>query len=224
MSPDPVVQLVELSKSYGVGAVGVKALDAVSLTVAKGEFLALSGPSGSGKTTLLNLIGGLDAPTSGKVVVEGHVLGELGATAVARLRRDRLGFVFQAHNLIPILTALENAAFVLELQKRPKDECLSRARDALARVGLSGMEYRRPHELSGGQQQRVAIARAIAPEPALVLADEPTASLDSQTATSLIELMEGLNRGGVTFVFSTHDQRIMDRAHRLVPLRDGRLC
>ncbi len=221
----PVVQLQGLAKSYGKGAAHVTALHAVSLEVGRGEFVALSGPSGSGKTTLLNLIGGLDEPTQGTVAIEGLVLGTLGPLGIARIRRDRIGFVFQAHNLIPILTAYENAVFVLELQKRPPAECREKAMAALARVGLAGLERRYPHELSGGQQQRVAIARAIAPEPALVLADEPTASLDSATATALVDLMAELNeKAGVTFVFSTHDPRIMDRARRVVPLKDGRLC
>lgn len=225
MTQDGIVKLSKVGKGYGEGAGRVEALRDVSLSVAAGEFLALCGPSGSGKTTLLNLIGALDTPTSGTIEVEGCSLGALSRRELARLRRDRIGFVFQAHNLIPILTAFENAEFTLALQKLPRRERRERALAALSSVGLAGLEDRLPGELSGGQQQRVAIARAIAPGPAIVLADEPTASLDSRSATALLELMQALNeRSGVTFIFSTHDSRVMERARRIVPLVDGRLA
>jgi putative ABC transport system ATP-binding protein len=225
VTQDGIVKLTKIGKGYGEGAGRVEALRDVSLSVAAGEFLALCGPSGSGKTTLLNLIGALDTPTSGVIEVEGCSLGALSRRELARLRRDRIGFVFQAHNLIPILTAYENAEFTLALQKVPRRERRERAFAALASVGLAGLEDRLPAELSGGQQQRVAIARAIAPRPAIVLADEPTASLDSRSAVALLELMQALNeRSGVTFIFSTHDSRVMERARRIVPLVDGRLA
>jgi putative ABC transport system ATP-binding protein len=225
VTQDGIVKLSKVGKGYGEGAGRVEALRDVSLSVAAGEFLALCGPSGSGKTTLLNLIGALDTPTSGTIEVEGCSLGALSRRELARLRRDRIGFVFQAHNLIPILTAYENAEFTLALQKVPRRERRERAFAALASVGLAGLEDRLPAELSGGQQQRVAIARAIAPGPAIVLADEPTASLDSRSAVALLELMQALNeRSGVTFIFSTHDSRVMERARRIVPLVDGSLA
>ena len=223
--PTPVVDLQAIGKSYGAGAARVDALCDVSLQIAAGEFLALCGPSGSGKTTLLNLIGALDEPSTGSVRVDGRILAGLSKTELAKLRRDRIGFVFQAHNLIPILTAYENTEFTLALQKRPKAERRERTLAALQAVGLGALADRLPSELSGGQQQRVAIARAIAPNPAIVLADEPTASLDSVATAALLDLMQDLNqRLSVTFIFSTHDQRVMSRAKRLVPLVDGRLA
>jgi len=220
----PTVQLRQVSKHYTQGQVAVKAVDALDLTIAKGEFTVLCGPSGSGKTTILNLIGALDVPTSGTVLLEGRDLGSLGRAELSRLRRDRIGFVFQAYNLVPVLTAYENAEFVLALQNVPKEERHQRVMALLAEVGLAGLENRRPDELSGGQQQRVAIARAIVPNPAVILADEPTANVDSATADTLLGLMERLNHEkGITFLFSTHDQRVMDRAHRIIRLQDGRL-
>ncbi len=222
-NPAPVVKLGAVGKAYGEGIGRVEALSGISFDVKKGELAALCGPSGSGKTTLLNLIGGLDEPTSGSVEVEGRKLETLDRTALALLRRDRIGFVFQSHNLIPILTAYENAEFILALQKVPKSERRERTMEALGQVGLADLAGRLPSELSGGQQQRVAIARALAPRPAIVLADEPTASLDSKTAISLLDLIQELNQKlGVTFIFSTHDQRVMDRARRIIPLVDGR--
>jgi putative ABC transport system ATP-binding protein len=223
MSSSPV-KTNSLRKTYPEGDAEIIALDDVNLEVAEGEFLVLAGPSGSGKTTLLNLIGGLDRPTSGSVAVEGRVLDQLDDRELARLRLERVGFVFQSYNLIPVLTAYENAEYVLLLQGAPAAERRQKVREILKAVGLEGYEDRRPTELSGGQQQRVAIARAIAAEPVIVLADEPTANLDSKTGDDLISLMETLNRErGVTFVFSSHDQRIIDRAKRLVRLRDGRI-
>ncbi len=221
---EKVVELRDVTKTYQQGAVDVHALRGLSLEIRKGEFTAICGPSGSGKTTTLNVIGALDEPTSGTVSVEGHELGALSRKALSHLRRDRIGFVFQAYNLIPVLTAYENAEIVMSLQGRTEAERSDRVMALLAEVGLEGMEHRRPHELSGGQQQRVAIARAIAANPAVVLADEPTANVDSETAEKLLSIMEGLNRNrGATFVFSTHDPRVMDRARRIVRMVDGRV-
>ena len=219
-----IVELEDVTKTYRQGVSEVRAVDHLSFSVRSGDFVALAGPSGSGKTTCLNLIGALDVPASGAVRVEGRDISGLSRRALARLRRDRVGFVFQAYNLIPVLTAYENAEFVLSLQGVAKVARRERVMAMLAAVGLQGMEARRPDEMSGGQQQRVAIARAIVTHPALILADEPTANLDSGTAEALLELMEGLNRDrGTTFVFSTHDDRVLARAHRILRLRDGRL-
>ncbi len=219
-----VVKLEGVEKSYKQGAIMVPALRGVDLEVKAGDFLAICGPSGSGKTTALNLIGALDIPTAGKVLVDGADLGVLSRTALSRLRRDRIGFVFQAYNLIPVLTAYENAESVMALQGVPVAERRQRVMALLKEVGLEGLEHRRPDHLSGGQQQRVAIARAIAPDPAVVLADEPTANVDSETAEKLLAIMEKLNRErGATFIFSTHDPRVMERARRIVRLVDGRV-
>ncbi len=224
MEQNPIVRLDGVSKIYRQGKVEVKAVDTFSLTVNEGDFATLSGPSGSGKTTILNLIGALDVPTKGKIWLEGHDLTELSRSELSNLRRNRIGFVFQAYNLIPVLTAYENAEFVLALQNVAEKERKRRVLAILKEVGLEGLESRRPDELSGGQQQRVAIARAIVSEPAIVLADEPTANVDSATADALLDLMEQLNREkGVTFLFSTHDKRVMDRARRIIRLRDGKL-
>ncbi len=223
---DPIVRVRQVSKSYGgdQSSAAVAALTDINLDVMKGEFLALSGPSGSGKTTLLNLIGALDTPTMGTVMIENRVLGQMNKSDLSMLRRNRIGFVFQAYNLIPIMTALENAEFTLALQRRPKHERIALAMQALKQVGLGEMASRLPRELSGGQQQRVAIARAIAPQPAIILADEPTANLDSKSAVSLLDIMQDLNsRLGVTFIFSTHDPRVIERARRIVPMVDGRI-
>lgn len=224
MNNTPLVQLEDVSRIYQQGKVQVAAVTDFSLQVQAGEFSVLCGPSGSGKTTILNLIGALDAPSRGKVRLEGRDLAELGRSDLARLRRDRIGFVFQSYNLNPVLTAYENAEFVLALQNIPRDERRQRVMGVLAEVGMAGLARRRPDELSGGQQQRIAIARAIVSHPAIVLADEPTANVDSATADAILDLMAHLNQEqGITFLFSTHDQRVMDRAHRLIHLRDGRL-
>lgn len=221
---NPVVALEDVVKTYHRGEETIHAVDHVTLDIEAGEFAALVGPSGSGKTTALNLIGALDAPDSGMIRVEGRDLATLGRVEQAHLRRDRIGFVFQAYNLIPVLTAYENAEFVLALQGRPEKERRTRVMDVLRSVGLEAQADRRPHELSGGQQQRVAIARAIAPAPAIVLADEPTANVDSETAEALLDLMESLNRErGATFLFSTHDERVMKRARRIIRMLDGRV-
>ncbi len=225
MTPDgnaAIVRLRNVTKVYHQGAVDVHALRGLTFEVAEGEFTAICGPSGSGKTTALNLIGALDRPTSGSVVLEGKDLSQLNRRELSSLRRDRIGFVFQAYNLIPVLTAYENAETVMWVQGIDVAERRRRVMELLAAVGLDGLEDRRPAELSGGQQQRVAIARAIAANPAIVLADEPTANVDSETADRLIGIMERLNaEQGVTFLFSTHDPRVMERAHRLVRLVDG---
>jgi len=222
---DEIVKLQGVTKIYKDGKVTVPALKGVDLTICRGEFAAVAGPSGSGKTTLLNIIGGLDNPTEGSVSLEGKHFGGMGRGELSRLRLYRIGFIFQSFNLIPVLTALENAEFVLLLQQCPEEERRQRVRSVLAEVGLAGLEDRFPREMSGGQQQRVAIARSIVPEPALVLADEPTANVDSHTAAELLSLMERLNREkNITFLFSTHDPAVMERAHRLVMLRDGAIA
>ena len=200
----------------------VRAVHDVSLTIAPGEFTAIAGPSGSGKTTLLNLIGGLTRPTRGRIWVAGHELSEMSNKALAQLRLEHVGFVFQAYNLLPVLSAMENAEFPMLLQGVPAEDRAKRVQELFDRTGMTGLEDRRPGKLSGGQQQRVAVVRAVASKPALVLADEPTANLDSQTSEALLEMMQELNRElGVTFVFATHDTRVMDRSRRVVRMVDG---
>ena len=222
MGGDPIISLRDVTKVYRQGSVDIHALRGVSLDIEPGEFTAICGPSGSGKTTSLNLIGALDSMTSGSIVLEGQELGSLNKKQLSALRRDRIGFVFQAYNLMPVLTAYENAEMVLWVQGVDAATRRERVMGLLEQVGLMGMENRRPSELSGGQQQRVAIARAIASNPAVVLADEPTANVDSETAETLLGLMETLNREqGVTFLFSTHDPQVMERARRVVRLVDG---
>jgi putative ABC transport system ATP-binding protein len=224
MNNSVIVKLEDASKFYRQGQMEVRAVDGLSFEIHKGDFAALCGPSGSGKTTVLNLIGGLDVPTGGKVFLEGEDIVQLSRSRISEIRRDRIGFVFQAYNLIPVMTAYENAAFVLSLQGIPEKECRYRVMSILKEVGLEGLERRRPDEMSGGQQQRVAIARAIVTRPAIVLADEPTANVDSANADSLLDLMERLNHESeITFLFSTHDQRVMDRAHRIIRLHDGKM-
>jgi putative ABC transport system ATP-binding protein len=218
------VELKDVRKIYRSGPIEVPALRGISLRVAAGEFLAIAGPSGCGKTTLLNIIGGLDRADAGEVLVEGKNLQVLSSGELARLRLWRLGFVFQAYNLLPVLTARENAEFTLLLQGVPAKQREERVQKLFSEIGLAGLEDRRPGELSGGQQQRVAVARAMVTEPALILADEPTANLDSVTATALLEVMEQLNRAhGTTFVYATHDPQVMERARRLIRLRDGQI-
>jgi putative ABC transport system ATP-binding protein len=218
-----VVGVVDVSKTYRLGALSVTALAGVSLQVAPGEFLALAGPSGSGKTTLLNLIGCLDTPTAGEIAIDGEPVTCWSAGRRADLRANKLGFVFQTFNLIPVLTAWENVEYPLLIRRR-RGDVATRVSRALEQVGLADRARHRPAELSGGQQQRVAIARALVGEPSLVLADEPTANLDSATGHEIIELMRRLNRErGTTFVFSTHDPRIMKAADRVLEMTDGRL-
>jgi len=220
------VELSGVSKTYHTGGpIKVPALRGVHLRIAPGEFLTIAGPSGSGKTTLLNIIGGLDRADTGEVWVAGQNLQLLSSGELARLRLQRIGFVFQAYNLLPVLTALENAEFTLLLQGVPARERRKRVEKLFSEIGLTGLEDRRPVELSGGQQQRVAVARAMVTDPALILADEPTANLDSATALSLLDVMERLNRAHTTtFVFSSHDPQVMERAHRMIRLRDGQIA
>ena len=211
-------------KVFQQEAESVEAVRNVSLTIERGEFTALAGPSGSGKTTLLNLIGGLTRPTKGRVWVAGREVSRMSKPELARLRLKEVGFVFQAYNLLPVLTALENAEFPMLLQGVRTEERQARVRELFARTGMEGLEDRRPGKLSGGQQQRVAVVRAVAGRPALVLADEPTANLDSVTSEALLDVMGELNRDlGVTFVFATHDSRVMERSRRLVRMVDGAL-
>ena len=219
-----ILEARELRKVYETRGVETLALDGVDLAIEEGEFTVLAGPSGSGKTTLLNLFGALDVPTGGEVRLDGQPLAALSGARLAELRLRKLGFVFQAYNLIPVLTARENVEFVMELQGVPVAERRARSDALLAEVGLAELAEKRPLEMSGGQQQRVAVARAIVSRPRMVLADEPTANLDSQTAARLLELMARLNREhGTTFLFSTHDPAVMQAARRLVRLRDGRI-
>jgi putative ABC transport system ATP-binding protein len=216
------VRTEDLWKVFAHDGIRVEAVRDVSMTIEPGEFVVLAGPSGSGKTTLLNLLGGLTRPTDGRVWIDGTDITELSERKLARLRLERLGFVFQAYNLLPVLTALENAEFTLLLRDVPPEERREKVEKLFERIGIAGLEDRRPGKLSGGQQQRVAVARAVVGEPALVLADEPTANLDTATSTALIDLMAELNRDlGTTFVFATHDTRLMDRARRVVRLVDG---
>lgn len=219
-----IVECEEVWKTYQQGKVAVHALRGVDLEIEEGGFVALAGPSGSGKTTLLNLMGGLDRPDSGRVSVAGRDLGGLTQSLLASLRLSRVGFVFQAYNLIPVLSALENVEYVMQLQGVAKAVRRKRARAMLDDVGLADMHHRRPAELSGGQQQRVAVARAIVSSPSIVLADEPTANLDSKTGQGLLEIMQTMNRKHrVTFIFATHDRMVMDYARRIVRIRDGRV-
>jgi putative ABC transport system ATP-binding protein len=221
-SEPAVLEARDLRKVYRQGKVDVEALRGVDLTIERGEFTVLAGPSGSGKTTLLNLVGALDRPTDGSLRVGGHDLMRMRPAELARFRRTEVGFVFQAYNLLPVLSALENAELVLELQGKGRAECHDRAAEMLRAVGLGDLMGRRPAELSGGQQQRVAVARAIAASPKLVLADEPTANLDSRNGEALLDRMAELNRDhGVTFLFSSHDPRVIERARRVIYLVDG---
>jgi len=217
-----IVECVDIKKTYQQGKVQVVALRGVSLSIDEGGFVALAGPSGSGKTTMLNIIGGLDLPDSGRVVVDEHAFDRMSQSDLANLRLYKIGFVFQAYNLIPVLSALENVEYVMLLQGMPQAERRERASAILDDVGLGGKYDRRPAELSGGQQQRVAVARAIVSNPAIVLADEPTANLDSKSGRGLLEMMKKMNEEKkVTFIFSTHDSMVMDYARRLIRIRDG---
>ncbi len=211
-----------LTRVYSQGEIDVHALRGVDIDIEAGEFTALVGPSGSGKSTLLNLIGALDAPTAGTVTIGGAGITGLSRTAAADFRLANIGFVFQAYNLLPVLTAYENAEYTLLLQGRIKSQRIEIVGDLMKRVGLSDMMHRKPHELSGGQQQRVAVVRAIASQPKVVLADEPTANLDSETSTELLDLMRELNQErGTTFLFASHDPQVVERATRVVRLKDG---
>ena len=219
-----VIRAEGVSRVYRSGEVEVPALKSIDLTIVRGEFTAIAGPSGSGKTTLLNIISGLDAPTSGRVLLAGRPISGMSGSELSDFRRDHIGFIFQSYNLIPVLKVRENIEYVMLLQGVSERERRGRVAEILKEVDLEGMEERRPAQLSGGQQQRVAVARAMVSQPDLILADEPTANLDSATGCGLLDMMRELNeKRGMTFVFSSHDQRIMDRAKRLVTLRDGEI-
>lgn len=219
-----VIETRGLKKIYNPDKVPVHALNGVDLKIEKGEFTAIVGPSGSGKTTLLNIIGGLDEPTEGTAIVQGTDLSTLSDSELINFRLQHIGFVFQAYNLIPVLTAIENVAFVMQMQGLPSKVCNEKSRALLEEVGLADKINKRPSELSGGQQQRVAVARALSSTPDFVLADEPTANLDSVSSTDLLDMMAELNeKEQMTFVFSTHDQRVIERARRVVTLVDGKI-
>jgi len=219
-----VIDIRNVEKIYAEKEVAVRAVDGVTLSFDKAEFAAIVGPSGSGKTTLLNLIGGLDNPTSGEILIDGTNLSKLKSSELIDFRMRNIGFVFQAYNLIPVLTAKENVEFIMSLQKWPEKERNERTQELLKAVGLGDRMNSRPAKLSGGQQQRVAVARALASKPKFVLADEPTANLDSKAATTLLEIMEKLNHEEkITFIFSTHDPRVVKMAHRVITLEDGKV-
>lgn len=219
-----VIETRGLKKIYNPDKVPVHALNGVDLKIEKGEFTAVVGPSGSGKTTLLNIIGGLDKPTEGTAIVQGTDLSTLTDSELINFRLQHIGFVFQAYNLIPVLTALENVAFVMQMQGQPSKICNEKSRALLEEVGLADKIDKRPSELSGGQQQRVAVARALSSTPDFVLADEPTANLDSVSSTDLLDMMAELNdKEQMTFVFSTHDHRVIERARRVITLVDGKI-
>lgn len=217
-----LIKIEKLKKIYTESTISVEALRGIDLSIKQGEFTAIVGPSGSGKTTLLNMIGGLDKPTNGKIFINEVDISTYSSDAMTAFRLANIGFVFQAYNLIPVLTAKENVEFIMLLQGIKKDERDKKAEQLLAEVGLKDRMYDRPSKLSGGQQQRVAVARALASNPSFVLADEPTANLDSATAESLLDLMQRLNKDlNITFVFSTHDHKVINRARRVVTLEDG---
>jgi len=219
-----IIEIKNLYKIYNETEVEVRAVNGVDLSFDEGEFAAIVGPSGSGKTTLLNLLGGLDTPTSGEVTVDGTSLGELKSSKLIDFRMKNIGFVFQAYNLIPVLTAKENVEFIMHLQGRSKKDRDSRPKDLLTAVGLADRMESRPAKMSGGQQQRVAVARALASKPKFVLADEPTANLDSKSTENLLDIMEKLNKDeGTTFIFSTHDQRVVNKARRVITIEDGQI-
>ncbi len=222
---EKVISIDNISKIYRTGEVTVEALKNVSLTIVKGEFSAIAGPSGSGKSTLLNIVSGLDKPDGGTVELGGKAMTAMSASELSDFRRDHIGFIFQSYNLIPVLTVEENIEYVMLLQGVPKKERRERVAKILTEVGLDGMQNRLPIHLSGGQQQRVAVARAIVSRPDIILADEPTANLDSKTGHDLLDMMKELNeKHGVTFLFSTHDRMIMEHARRLITLHDGEIA
>src|SRR6056297_688413 len=219
-----VLELNNVHKIYNSSEVNVHAVNGITIDFEEGEFSAIVGPSGSGKTTLLNMIGGLDTPTEGKILVDNTDLSKLKTSDLIDFRMRNIGFVFQSYNLIPVLTAKENVEFIMNLQKRPKKEREERTMEMLQAVGLGERADSRPAKLSGGQQQRVAVARALASKPKFILADEPTADLDTESAMNLLDMMEKMNREeNVTFIFSTHDQRVIDRARRVVTIEDGKI-
>ena len=219
-----IIETLKLCRYFGTEDIKVRALHNIDLDIHQGEFTAIIGPSGSGKSTLLHLIGGLDTPTSGQVNLSGVNIAEMSSRYLSDFRRDHIGFIFQAYNLIPVLSAEENIEYILLLQGAPASERKKRVMEMLSLLGLEGLAERRPAQLSGGQQQRVAVARAMASRPDIILADEPTANLDSRTGTELLEIMKALNKDyNMTFLFSTHDEKIMRMARRLVYLRDGEI-
>ncbi len=219
-----IIKINNLSKIYNGTAVEVRAVDGIDLSFEQGEFTAVVGPSGSGKTTFLNLLGGLDRPTSGEVIVDNKNIWELSGRKIIDFRLKNIGFVFQAYNLIPVLTAKENVEFIMELQGVSKKERFERTKALLNAVGLGERMDSRPNKLSGGQQQRVAVARALASKPKFILADEPTANLDSKSTETLLDIMEELNKTeNITFIFSTHDARVMKKARRIVTMEDGKI-
>lgn len=219
-----VIEVKDLKKIYNSSEVKVNALNGIDLNIEEGEFTAIVGPSGSGKTTFLNMLGGLDSPTSGEIEIGGTAIAGLSSSELIDFRLRNIGFVFQAYNLIPVLTALENVEFIMQMQGVAKKEREDRAKELLSQVGLGDRYNSRPSKLSGGQQQRVAVARALASKPKFVLADEPTANLDSKSTANLLDIMEELNKKeNITFVFSTHDQRVVNKARRVVTLEDGKI-
>jgi len=219
-----VIEVKDLKKIYNSSEVKVHALNGIDLKIEEGEFTAIVGPSGSGKTTFLNMLGGLDMPTSGEISIGGTDIQQLSSTQLIDFRLKNIGFVFQAYNLIPVLTASENVEFIMHLQGRKKTDREARTNELLQAVGLGEMMDRRPSKLSGGQQQRVAVARALASKPKFVLADEPTANLDSKSTENLLDIMEKLNKEEkITFIFSTHDQRVVNKARRVITLEDGKI-
>ena len=219
-----VIDIKDVRKIYDETEVAVRAVDGVTLSFDEAEFAAIVGPSGSGKTTLLNLIGGLDNPSSGEIIIAGTNLSKLKSSELIDFRLNNIGFVFQSYNLIPVLSAKENVEFIMSLQKWPKEDRDNRSLELLKAIGLNDRINSRPAKMSGGQQQRVAVARALASRPKFVLADEPTANLDSKSAENLLEIMETLNHGEkITFIFSTHDPRVVKMAHRVITLEDGKV-
>ncbi len=219
-----IIEAKNIYKIYDETKVPVNALNGVSLTIDEGEFTAIVGPSGSGKTTLLNIIGGLDLPSSGEIYINGTNIGSLSSGKLIDFRLHNIGFVFQAYNLIPVLTAKENTEFVMVLQKRPKEERIRKTVELLKAVGLEDKMDHKPGQLSGGQQQRVAVARALASQPKFVIADEPTANLDSKSTNELLDIMAEMNRKyNTTFIFATHDKRVMDKARRIITIDDGKV-
>lgn len=219
-----IIEITHLHKIYNESEVKVHAVNGVDLNFEAGEFAAIVGPSGSGKTTLLNLLGGLDSPNDGKILIDKTDLSKLKSSDLIRFRMKNIGFVFQSYNLIPVLTAKENVEFIMHLQNQSKQERENRSMELLRAVGLDGRENSRPNKLSGGQQQRVAVARALASKPKFVLADEPTANLDSKSTEQLLSIMEELNRKeNITFIFSSHDQRVVNKARRVITLEDGKV-
>ncbi|HHX8267827.1 TPA: ABC transporter ATP-binding protein [Vibrio diabolicus] len=220
------IKLEGLSKTYNPKSdFPVHAVQSVDLEIKQGEFVAIMGPSGSGKTTLLNMLGGIDSPTSGRVEIDGCLISDMSEKELIAYRRDNIGFIFQDYSLLPVLTALENVEFVMQLQGKTERECRERASALLQQVGLSQQMHKRPSKMSGGQQQRVAVARALAPKPRFVMADEPTANLDAKSTAELLDIMEQLSeKKGTTFIFSTHDPRVIKRAHRIIVFEDGRLA